>query len=176
MHEKDTNNRDKLNVWIGLTGNGRLVGPIFFDANINGEAYLDVLVNEVVPQIRNIYRRQFGRVWWFQDGEPAHRRVIVRDFLTQTFGAHVVAVGHAVEYPPRSPDLTPLDFFLWGYLKHKVYEVGQLATTMAELLQKIEDEAGRIPQQLIRAAMNAMVTSAQKCLDNNGRHIEGRSS
>jgi hypothetical protein len=25
-----------------------------------------------------------------------------------------------VEYPPRSPDLTPLDFFLWGALKNAV--------------------------------------------------------
>ncbi|KAF2367907.1 hypothetical protein FHG87_001352, partial [Trinorchestia longiramus] len=28
---------------------------------------------------------------------------------------------HDVEWPPRSPDLTPCDFFLWGYLKNKVY-------------------------------------------------------
>ena len=27
----------------------------------------------------------------------------------------------SVEFPARSPDLTPMDFFLWGYLKDKVY-------------------------------------------------------
>jgi hypothetical protein len=27
----------------------------------------------------------------------------------------------AVEYPPRSPDLTPLDFYLWGTLKDMAY-------------------------------------------------------
>ena len=25
------------------------------------------------------------------------------------------------EQPPRSPDLTPCDYFLWGHLKSKVY-------------------------------------------------------
>ena len=29
--------------------------------------------------------------------------------------------GGPLEWPARSPDLTPMDFWLWGYLKEKVY-------------------------------------------------------
>ena len=57
-----------------------------------------------------------------QDGAPPHRRRIVTDRLTELFGDRVITLNRAVEWPPRSPDLTPLDFFLWGYLKSKVYQ------------------------------------------------------
>ena len=34
---------------------------------------------------------------------------------------HIIALGRDIEWPPRSPDLTPCDYFLWGHLKNKVY-------------------------------------------------------
>ena len=46
---------------------------------------------------------------------------IVRDRLRELFGHRVIALYEDVEWPPRSPDLTPYDFILWGYLKNKVY-------------------------------------------------------
>ena len=46
---------------------------------------------------------------------------IVSDRLEELFGEHIVARNRPVEWPQRSPDLTPLDFILRGYLKSKVY-------------------------------------------------------
>ena len=46
----------------------------------------------------------------------------MRDRLNAVFGNdRVIGLGHDMEWPPRSPDLTPCDFFLWGYLKGKVF-------------------------------------------------------
>ena len=42
-------------VWIGLVRNS-LIGPYFFDGNINGQAYLEMLNNLVLPQAENIFR------------------------------------------------------------------------------------------------------------------------
>ena len=36
-------------------------------------------------------------------------------------GSHIIGLGHGIEWLPQSPDLTPCDYFLWGYLKNKVY-------------------------------------------------------
>ncbi|EFN89577.1 hypothetical protein EAI_04190, partial [Harpegnathos saltator] len=41
--------------------------------------------------------------------------------------------GH--EWPPTSPDLTPLDYFLWGAVKAKVY--AQAPTTRENIQQRI---------------------------------------
>ena len=41
-----------------------------------------------------------------------------------------------MKWPPRSPDLTPLDFYFWGYVKGKVY-VPPLAQTIDQLKIRI---------------------------------------
>ena len=41
--------------------------------------------------------------------------------LTDVFNTCIIAVNHEVEWPPRSPDLTHCDLFLWGYLRSKVH-------------------------------------------------------
>ena len=78
--------------------------------------------DEIIPELRRINGDQFGRrIWWLQDGAPAHRPLIIRERLHELFGDHIVALNHDIEWPARSPNLTPCDFFLWGYLKSKVY-------------------------------------------------------
>jgi hypothetical protein len=119
--------RHKLTVWVGLMGNGSIIGPFFFRNNLDGEGYLQMINEQVHPRLCRMHRfgpnrnGQFRRLWWIQDGAPPHRRRIVTERLQQLFGERVVALNHQIEWPPRSPDLTPLDFFLWGYLKSKVY-------------------------------------------------------
>ncbi|KAJ8285233.1 hypothetical protein GJAV_G00024480 [Gymnothorax javanicus] len=44
----------------------------------------------------------------------------VTDRLTNLFDDRNIAFNQPAEWPPRSPDLTPLDFLLWGHLKLKV--------------------------------------------------------
>ena len=70
-----------------------------------------------------------------QDGAPCHRTNVVRKRLREVFGNRFIRLGHAGEWQPRSPDLTP--FFLWGYLKNKVYE------TPPTDLQDLRDRIGR---------------------------------
>ena len=85
---------------------------------------------KVFPAITEAYRQDHGdngldHVCWFQDGaqaHQAHQARIVRDRLLHIFGENkLVALRTLVEWPPRSPDLTLLDFFVWGHLKGKVY-------------------------------------------------------
>ncbi|CAI6344004.1 unnamed protein product [Macrosiphum euphorbiae] len=52
-----------------------------------------------------------------QDGAPAHFSVQVRTFLNENFSGWI----GIVDWPPRSPDLTPCDFALWGILKDRVF-------------------------------------------------------
>ena len=120
--------RHKLTVWAGLMGNWTVIGSFFFRQNIDGDDYLRLINEELVPALQHFPRYRgrrndrFQRPWWLQDGAPCHRRRAVTDRLTELFENRVIALNRAVEWPPRSPDLKPLDFFLWGYLKSKVFE------------------------------------------------------
>lgn len=128
--------RGKWSVWAGICGNGTLVGPFFFDRNVNGGSYLELINNHVMPALMRAYG-DVGGIWWAQDGAPAHRSRLVRNRLRELFGRNVISMGHDIEWPARSPDLTPLDFFLWGYLKSKVYRTPP--NNLLDLRTRIED-------------------------------------
>jgi len=69
------------------------------------------------------YKDFFFTITWIifrQDGAPPHLGSHVRRFLDATFPNRWTG-GDDPTRPPRSPDITPLDFFLWGYVKDKVF-------------------------------------------------------
>ncbi|XP_072166862.1 uncharacterized protein [Diadema setosum] len=170
--------RLKITTWVGLMGNGTILGPVFFNENVNGPRYLATINEQVVPALANErrYRRQgngrFRRVWWAQDGAPCHRNRATTERMTELFGERVIALNRPVEWPPRSPDLTPLDFFLWGHLKSKVF-VTPLAN-LEEMRRRItvEIEALRQDRGLIRRAVRDMLTRTRKCVKREGGYIE----
>lgn len=171
-------NRSKVTVWAGLTGRGDIIGPIFFDNNVNGEAYLQMIDGHVVPALDRVarYRRgrngRFQRVWWAQDGAPCHRSRDVTERLTQLFGDRVISLNREVEWPPRSPDMTPLDFFLWGWLKAKVYTTPP--DTLDDIKERITHEIDVLRQDraTVRRAVLDMLKRARSCIEREGGHVD----
>ena len=105
---KKSTRRQKLSVWAGLCGNGNVIGPLFYDENLTGEIYLEMLNELIIPSLELAYPgNKFQRLWFQQDGAPAHRRIIVKARLQEVFGQRIISLGNAVEWPPRSPDFTP---------------------------------------------------------------------
>ncbi len=64
--------RHKLTVWVGLMGNGNIIGPFFFLGNVDGEDYLQMINQQVVPALRRMRRfgphrdGRFQRLWWIE--------------------------------------------------------------------------------------------------------------
>ena len=87
------------------------------------------MLNEsVVPEMMELYDYNifeeilFPQSKWFQDGAPAHGTLEVRNRLAELFGANnVIALHHNNEWPARSPDLTPYDFFCGDTLNGKFF-------------------------------------------------------
>ena len=94
------------------------VGAFFFQQNINGERYLQMINDQIVQVLderERFWRQQNGRfkhLWCAHDDTRPHRGTDVMARLQELFGDRIVALNQPVEWPPRSPDLTPLDFFL----------------------------------------------------------------
>ena len=104
--------------------------------------------------------------------EPWFIAGIVMERLQQLFLDRIISLGRDHEWPPKSPDLTPLGFFVWGYLKSKVF-LTQPAN-LADLLQRITMKAAQIPQDTIIRAMHERRRRAELCIRNDGGHIDGR--
>jgi len=48
-------------------------------------------------------------------GTPAHNAIIVKQYLDEIFPNRWICTYGVIPLPARSPDLTPLDLFLWGH-------------------------------------------------------------
>ena len=163
--------REKMSVWAGLCGNGTVIGPIFYERHLDGEYYLQLLRERIIPEVEANYGDHFNEIWWMQDGAPCHRSIAVKNYLQTVFHEKIIALGFDREWPPRSPDLTPCDFYLWGHVKSKVYI--SPPQTLNELQRRITtafDDLKSNPR-LIRRVIRKMRDKCQKCLDTDGRHV-----
>ena len=118
-HETYELERDspKLIVWCGIMHN-KIIGPFFFaEKSITAQIYLNLLTEYVSPQLEQYQ----PLVIFQQDGAPPHWGLAVRQFLNDAFPDTWIRRDGPILWPPRFPDITPLDFFLRGYVKDIVY-------------------------------------------------------
>ncbi|GFU78959.1 transposable element Tc3 transposase [Trichonephila clavipes] len=80
------------------------------------------------------------------DGSTCHKARATIDLLKDTFGDRLISRFGPVNWPPRSCDLTPLDYFLRGYVKSLVY------ADKPQTLDHLEDNIRRVIAD-IRAQM-----------------------
>lgn len=149
-------------VWCAMTST-KLIGPYFFDGSVNGQSYLTMLSDFLWPQIS---RRGFT---FQQDGAPAHYAVAVRHWLDEKMHGHWIGRRGPHEWPPRSPDLTPCDFYLWGRLKDIVYR--QRSATLNELREHIRTACAELSNDEIARACQAVPDRMRACVAAEGRHV-----
>ncbi|GFX07955.1 putative DD41D transposase [Trichonephila clavipes] len=92
-------------------------------------------------------------LWFQQDGATCHTARATIDLLKDTFGDRLISRFVPVNWPPRSCNLTPLDYFLWGYVKSLVY------ADEPQTLDHLEDNIRRViadirPQMLEKVIEN----------------------
>ena len=128
-------------IWHGLSSKG-LIEPYFFQETVTGQTCLQML-KIMIPRLNDLFENENG-VYFQLDGAPPHFHVNVRIFLDCTFNQRWIGQrGSAMEFPPLSSDLTPLDFHLWVTLKNTVYATKP--QTLEELRDQIEYVINDIP-------------------------------
>lgn len=162
-------NQPGVTVWGGISCDG-VIGPVFIDGTVDSHKYLDMLTDVVVPQLRT--RPNFAELYFQQDGAPPHYSLDVRGFLDEVFPHHWIGRRGSIEWPPRSPDLTPMDFFFWGVVKDKVYSMKPV--TVPQLKNFINDafEDIRSNRNLCRTVCESVKDRMQECINVEGGHFE----
>lgn len=175
VQTKHTQHPQKINVWVGIVGR-QFIGPYFFHGNLTAERYLDHLRTAVLPDLiaafpdPNNAQNLDPSIWFQQDGAPPHYGVNVRRFLDNQFERRWIGRRGPMEWPPRSPDLTPLDFFLWGHLKSRVYK--NRPNNLEDLMERIRHEMNLISPQIIENSVNQVYHRLGVCQIVNGAQFE----
>ncbi|GFX20723.1 uncharacterized protein TNCV_77801 [Trichonephila clavipes] len=168
---------EKVTVWVGFT-TSTVIGPFFFEemrdsgfvtATVTGERYADMLQNRIIPSLADKHLLEL--TIFMQDGAPPHIARRVKDLLRRSFGDDRVLSRHFHHaWPPRSPDLSPCDYWLWGYLKSEVYR--DRPTSLGMLKDNIRLQCLTITPDMLYSAVHNIITRLQLLLRNDGEHIE----
>ena len=117
-------------------------------------------------------RREVVRVlqWFQQDGATPHTSKESLAWLQQRFPDRLISRRCDPQWSPYSPDLNPPDFYLWGYLKNRVYannpqSIPDLKAAITAAIRAIpREECGRVIENFARRI--------QVCLQRRGAHFE----
>lgn len=167
--ERNHQVRFSLNVWAGIFGDA-VIGPLMLPNRINANDFLLFLTTDLPELLEDVPLAARARMWLQCDGAPPHYGIQVRRWLDQQFPQRWIGRGGPTAWPARSPDLTPLDFFLWGYIKEKVYATP--VSTLAELEGRIMEAFATITPEMLQNVLRNISERAQACHMEGGGHFE----
>ncbi|KAL4149807.1 hypothetical protein QTP88_003669 [Uroleucon formosanum] len=148
---------DEVHFHLSGTVNKQNFRPVFFEENgqkvtVTADRYCHMIETFLRPNL-NQFTRNHEEVWFQQDGATAHTAWRSLTILRELFPGHLLSLQGDVTWPPRSPDLSPCDFFLWGHLKAQVYT--HRPTSLEALKEAITQEVATITPQMTRRAMES---------------------
>ena len=160
---------EKVIVWAAMSHRG-VIGPFFFEGNVTGESYLAMLQTFLWPQLANL--PDVDQLHFMQDGAPPHFALSVRQWLDRVFELRWIGRRGPIEWPARSPDMTPLDFYLWGHLKQLVY--ARHPRTVEDIKDFIRDAISVVNNQpeLMNKVLLEFKHRMQLVVENGGSHFE----
>ena len=109
-------------------------------------------------------------MWSQQDGATDHTARQSMALLRGLFGGHLISRFSGFNWSSRSPDLTAPEFFIWGYLKERVYVNNP--RTIQELKNNIRHEIRELEPVILRSVMKSAITRAHLCEAENGGHLK----
>lgn len=170
VFEVNRQGRRSVKVWCAIW-RSRILGPIFYQQNLTSVRYLNLLRNEILPLIsNNIPQWEHPNLIWQQDGAPYHRSAEITRFLNENFREWIGQNG-TIFWPARSPDLTPMDFFLWGTLKDIVYK--NKPSTVLEVHQRVHAAINHLNEtNYVSNAIRHLEVLYTTCILQNGGHTE----
>ena len=161
IHEEPLHS-EKIGVWCGLS-RWRINGPIFFDATITTAAFMEIFntfVNQLVDE-------ELSVGYFQQDIATSHTSHSSVAEIQSFFGDCIISKGL---WSPHSPDLTLPDYFLWGYLKRRVYQ--NKPRTIDAFKVDITEEIQAVTVDILARTFQNMACEVQSCLDVNIGHFQ----
>ncbi|GFX26363.1 uncharacterized protein TNCV_949611 [Trichonephila clavipes] len=125
-----------------------------------------MITNFFIPELNN---HDVQELWFQRDGATCHTALATIDLLKDTFGDRLISRFGPMNWPPRSCDLTPLDYFLWGYVKSLVY------ADKPQTLDHLEDNIRRVIADIRPHMVEKVIKNWMSRLDyiraSRGSHV-----
>lgn len=113
----------KVTVWGAMSASG-IIGPFFFEdhqgraVTVNSQRYVDMLQTFLTPALQE-FEGYTQDTWFQQDGATCHTSNLSMPVVQALFPGKLISRRGDIQWPPRSPDLSPCEFFYGDILKVK---------------------------------------------------------
>ena len=164
----------KCTAWCAISAQG-ILGPFWVEdedgetVTVTAERYRNILLQFWIAlgRKKNVKR---DKSWFQQDGATAHTANQTLDWLHQKFGDRLISRRTNNVWASHSPDLNPPDFFLWGYIKDRVYlnkprNIPELKAEVCRIIKSIHVD-------MCSSVINNFAVRVRECLVRGGTHIE----
>ena len=164
----------KCTAWCAMSTHG-IIGPFWFEDNygdavtVNAERYRQILAKfwSSLRRIRSVDRAD---QWFQQDGATPHTATATLGWLRNKFGDQVISRKTVNPWASHSPELNPPDFFLWGYVKDRVYVTKP--RSIDELKAAVSDVIKGISSDVCSSVVTNFAVRVRECFARDGAHIE----
>lgn len=109
-------------------------------------------------------------MWLQHDGCPVHFYVRAREILNLDHNQRWIGRVGIINWPARSPDLTPIDFFLRGLLIEKAYAFKP--TTPENIRDRTRNACHELNGEILRRTHDSFIVRAGKCIEADGHYFE----
>lgn len=143
-----------------VSSEGHIMPPHFFQQGLrlNAAGYNEVLETVVKPWIDRVCD---GRPYVFQqDSAPAHKAVVTQDWMAANLHDHITPNM----WPPNSPDLNPLDYYMWGVVERETNQrshntTDSLKAAITRVMSKINKDHVMRACQRFRSRIEAIIAA-----------------
>ncbi|GFU71506.1 transposable element Tc3 transposase [Trichonephila clavipes] len=125
-----------------------------------------MIINFFIPELNN---HDVQELWFQQDDATCHTARATNDLLKGTFGYCLISRFGPVNWPQRSCDLTPLDYFMWGYVKSLVY--ADTPQTLDHLEDNIRCVIANIRAQMLEKVIENWTSRLDNIRASRGSHM-----
>jgi hypothetical protein len=160
----------RVNVWLGVIGS-HVIGPYFPGQTLDSKGFLYFLKNELSLLLEDVPLNIRKQLIFQMDGCGAHSARVVTNWMNAHYPRRWIGRFGPVKFPPRSPDLTPMDFTIWAQLKSHVYS--RPVNTREELVMRIKDRCAQMNNS--RQVANSTLSVARRtqlCIEKKGFYFE----
>ncbi|XP_069963847.1 uncharacterized protein [Bactrocera oleae] len=170
--EEQFKENQELPVWCGLLADG-IIRPYIFkndvgeNVTVNDHRYRVMITDYLMSEIE---ARDHGCIWFQQGGATFHSSHQLINLLREHFGKQIISRFAPVDWPSRSCDITPLDFFLWGYVKSKVHTDNPASTQTLE--QNITRVIRQLPVEILERVIENWTKRMNHLRRSRGQHLK----
>jgi len=161
--------RWKRNLWAGIMGT-EILGPVVLPDVLTGERYVELLRENLPDFLEEVPLLERNKIVFQQDGAGPHNARIVTNYLNEQFPRRWMGRYGPIRWPARSPDLNPLDFFLWGYCKEKIYKT--LPENIEDLDTRLRYAIWAIEEDVMNNVQENLLKRMRACVRMDGGHFE----